>query len=199
MPCYSLFTSIPLLLILFIAHWALCCISSKSIDSTNQLKIFWCSLIRFCLLDGHSPICRIMVSHCSLVFSQWNRIWSFFFCILCHNYTSHLPSVPVLMRLLLMVHCIVPVLVQLLVVVHSIVTVLVRSLLMVHSIIPVLVRLFLVVHYRASACPVASFGTLCRISDCQLASGGTLSYQCLSGCFLWNTLSYQCLSGCFLW
>ena len=76
MPCYSLFTCFPLLLVLFIVYWTLCCISSKPIDSTNRLKIFWCSLIRFCLAVGHAPICRIMVSRCSLVFSQWNRIWS---------------------------------------------------------------------------------------------------------------------------
>jgi hypothetical protein len=33
MPCYSIFTCIPLLLVLFIAYWALCCITSKSINS----------------------------------------------------------------------------------------------------------------------------------------------------------------------
>ena len=76
MPFYRLFTCFPLLLVLFIAYWTLCCISSKSIDSTNRLNIFWCLLIRFCLSVGHAPIRRIMVSRCSLVFSQWNRIWS---------------------------------------------------------------------------------------------------------------------------
>ena len=70
MPCYSLFTCIPLLLVLFIAYWALCCTSSKSIDWTNRLKIFWYLLIRFCLLVGHAPMCRIIFSRCSLVLSH---------------------------------------------------------------------------------------------------------------------------------
>jgi hypothetical protein len=50
-----------------------CCISSKFIDSTHQLKIFWRLLIRSCLLVGHVPIYRITVSRCALVLSQWNR------------------------------------------------------------------------------------------------------------------------------
>jgi hypothetical protein len=39
-------------------------------------KIFWYLLIRSCLLVGHVPVCRIVVSRCALVISQWNRRWS---------------------------------------------------------------------------------------------------------------------------
>jgi hypothetical protein len=65
-----------LVLMLFITYSLLCFISSKSIDSINQPKIFWCLLIRSCLLVGHVLICCNIISRCVLVLSQWNRRWS---------------------------------------------------------------------------------------------------------------------------
>jgi hypothetical protein len=84
--CIYVFSYVVLLL--FVTYWAPCCLLSKSIDSTNQLQISWCLLIRFCSLAGHVPICRIIVSRCSLVLSQWNRRWSIDWCSLPHLHVA---------------------------------------------------------------------------------------------------------------
>jgi len=59
-------------------YWALCCRTSKSIDSTNAVDSFWYLNMRPCLLAGHVPNCCFRTSRWGLVFTRLNIRWSLF-------------------------------------------------------------------------------------------------------------------------